>query len=191
MPAPKSQLEKDIAKYLNLINTGKLLVVDPSSSSRGSQPGYALFEAGVLKDMGVLEIPPSMALNRKLHRLVTSLRADFPQVDILVLELISPFFGRKGKDGAFQMGGFNKPNVSLQRACGATMGGVEAEVCLEVAPVTWHKYMPEGYTKNDAGDALLMGLTVYRIADRLSGVDPEPRSALLYAALAKYRSGRG
>lgn len=179
---PKSVLEKEVAKYLNLILTGRMLVVDPSSSSRSSQPGYALFEGGVLKDMGVLEISPGMALNRKLHRLVSSLRADFPKVDVLVIELISPFFGKRG---------FNKPNVSLQRACGATMGGVEAEVCLEVAPVSWHKYMPDGYTKNDAGDALLMGLTVLRIADQLNGVNPEPRSTLLYEALNKYRSGRG
>jgi len=182
MAAPKSILEKDVERYLNLVLTGRMLVVDPSASSRGSQPGYALFEAGKCVDMGVIEISPGMALNRNLHRLVTALRADFPKADILALELISPFFGKRG---------FNKPNMSLQRACGAVMGGVEAEVCLEVSPMSWHKHAPEGYVKNDAGDALMMGLTILWIADKLSKVDPEPRKRELLGMLGKYRSGRG
>ena len=35
-----------------------------------------------------------MALNRKLHRMVTTLRAEFPKVDVLAIELISPFFAQ-------------------------------------------------------------------------------------------------
>ena len=190
MAAPKSILEKDIAKYLNLVMTGRILVVDPSSSSRGSQPGYALFEQGNCVDMGVIEINPGLALNRKLHRLVTALRADFPKSDILAIEMISPFFARK-KHGSYSMGGFNKPNVSLQRACGAVMGAVETEVMLEVSPQSWHRHAPEGYIKNDAGDALMMGLTIMWIADKLSGVDPEPRKALLLGMLDRDKSGRG
>jgi hypothetical protein len=181
-----SQLYQDISKNLEIVTKGRLLVVDPSSSSRGSQPGYALFEAGVLKDMGVIEIPPSMALNRKLHRLVTALRKDFPQVDVLAIELISPFFAR-GKGFT----GFNKPNVSLQRACGATLGAVECELALEVSPQSWHMHAPEGYVKNDAGDALLMALTILYTADTLLGVDPEPRKKELLGVLDRYRSGRG
>lgn len=185
-----SILHQDIAKNLDRVTKGRLLVVDPSSSSRGSQPGYALFEAGVFKDMGVIEIPPGMALNRKLHRLVTALRKDFPKVDVLAIELISPFFARK-KGSGFEQGGFNKPNVSLQRACGATLGAVECELALEVSPQSWHVHAPEGYVKNDAGDALLMALTILYTADTLLGVDPEPRKRELLGLLERYRSGRG
>ena len=189
-PKPKktSQLHRDIEANLEIVTKGRLLVVDPSSSSRGSQPGYALFEAGVFKDMGVLEIAPGMALNRKLHRMVTTLRAEFPKVDVLAIELISPFFARKGNAG---FSGFNKPNVSLQRACGATLGAVECELALEVSPQSWHVHAPEGYVKNDAGDALLMGLTILHIADTLQGVDPGPRKQHLLGILERYRSGRG
>jgi len=191
-PKPKktSQLHRDIEANLEIVTKGRLLVVDPSSSSRGSQPGYALFEAGVFKDMGVLEIAPGMALNRKLHRMVTTLRAEFPKVDVLAIELISPFFARKkDKDKGFS--GFNKPNVSLQRACGATLGAVECELALEVSPQSWHVHAPKDYVKNDAGDALMMGLTIMWIADTLSGVDPEPRKTHLLGILERYRSGRG
>ena len=153
----KTDLEKLCWKWKELIETGSLLVVDPSSSSSESQPGWATFSAQKLTGAGVLDIVPGMRLNRKLHRIVTDLRS-FPPCDMLVLELIAPFYANRG---------FNKSNVSLQRACGAIMGAVETEHCIEVPSVTWYKYIPEGYQKTDMNDALMLGLAVYETWGRL------------------------
>lgn len=181
-PKPKSGFEKHVAKYAERVLTTTLLAIDPSSSSRGSQPGYAFFRGGVMQEAGVFEIPPGMALNRKLHRLVTDLRSSFTEVDVLVLEYISPFFANRG---------FNKSNMSLQRACGAVQGAVESEICIEVPPMTWHQYKPEGYEKSDMGDAILQGETVLITAEKLLGIEWRDRQRRCHEYLAKFRSERG
>lgn len=181
-PKPKTNYERQVAKYAERVLTTSMLAIDPSSSSRGSQPGFAFFRGGVLQEAGVFEIAPGMALNRKLHRLVTDLRGSFPEVDILVLEYISPFFSNRG---------FNKANMSLQRACGAVQGAVQSEICIEVPPMTWHKYKPDNYVKNDMGDAIMLGLTTLITADKLLGNHWASRQVLAHEYMDKFRSDRG
>lgn len=179
VPKPKTSWERAVARYAERVLTTTVLSVDPSSSSRGSQPGYALFRGGVLQEAGVLDIPPGLPLNQKLGRLVQDLQSGFTGVDILILEYISPFFAKQ------------RSHMSLQRACGAIMGAVPADICLECPPQTWHLLAPENYVKTDMNDAILMGTATFVTASKLLGLPWEQYRVEAHDYISKYRSDRG
>ena len=153
----------------------RILFIDPSSGSKQSLPGYLELRAGKVVGAGVLDIPHSIALNRRLHRLVTALRTDFEKVDLLVTEVIPPFFINQG---------YTRAVTHLQRAVGATLGGVDCEAHIEVPAQTWHKFEPAGYMKSDTKDAIMLAVACYRTVAQLRG-QPEESELLasLYALL--------
>lgn len=140
---------------------GKVLVIDPSSGSQSSLPGYALFEKGELKEVGVLELNIGRELGQRLKQLSDSLR-EFGEVDVLVIEDIPVRSFGKGA----------RPHASLLKAVGCVMGSVSYKHLVEVSPSTWKAYLKrnEGkflnYMKSDDWDALIMG---YCSLDRAMG----------------------
>jgi len=153
-----TNLEQQVSRVIPQILGGNVLAIDPSSGSRNSMPGYAVFQEGVLIDSGFIEVARDREFNRKLFLISKTLREEFPTPDVLVVEFIPPFM--KGS-------GFSKSIVSLQRAIGAIIGSIDRPL-VEVPPITWHKHVPKDYQKTDEKDAIMLGYTAVLTACRLS-----------------------
>jgi hypothetical protein len=146
---------------------GRVLSIDPSSGSASSKPGFAYFEGGVLKELGDLNIPGGIPLWLRLKQLGQELRANWPNVDVLIIENIPPFMASKGRGGKEWR---NAGVVNLHKSIGAILASVEATTFVEVTPMTWHKFAAKDipaqswYEKCDALDALMMALTTFNEA---------------------------
>jgi hypothetical protein len=148
--------------YRQLLETGRVVCIDPSSGSQSSQPGFALFAAGILQASGTLKVTPDYAPSRRYRQLlagVVELRDKF-QPDVLIIEKLPLFMGSGGRM-------FNQQGVvNLHRSVGVIMAGMDCERVLEVSPATWHTYLRNLgkealYRKTDSNDAIVLGLTVF------------------------------
>lgn len=147
-----SKLHHALEQHGELLKTGTVLSIDPSSGSQNSQPGYAIFEKGKLQDSGIIRIKARVALYNRLYELAEALRHDFIKPDLLITEGISIIMSGSGFAGPGM--------VSLQRAIGVVQSCFSAP-CLEVAPVTWRKYIPSEYKKTDENDAIMIGAACF------------------------------
>jgi Holliday junction resolvasome RuvABC endonuclease subunit len=153
-----SKIEEAIAPIKATILSGTLLAVDPSSGSKESMPGYSIFKAGQFVDSGVIRLQHRQSLAGRLYDLRESLQGDFKDLnpDVLIIENIPPFIASKN--------GFpNKSILSLHKAVGVTVSCFNCPI-VEVAPISWRKYIPDGYLKTDESDSIMMALTVLKIA---------------------------
>ena len=163
----KSKLAQEVGQYADLIKNGRMLAIDPSSGSAGSLPGYALFEAGRLVDAGTLGLPRgTRALSNRLYLLRAALASEFPQPDILAVELIAPVMPT-GK-GHF----LYKSASSLLKSVGAILSVWDVPV-IEPSPATWHSMTPPNYVKSDTADACMLGWATLITLARVLG-EPEP-----------------
>lgn len=158
----KTNLQKQAEKNLQALIEGHVLAIDPSSGSRDSMPGYAVFFKGQLLDSGLIEVARGRELNRKLFIIGETLRTQFEVPDILVVEHIPPFMRGSG---------FSKSIVSLQRAIGMIIGSIDRPL-VEVPPITWHKLAPKDYTKTDEKDAVMIGYAAIWTACLLAKQEP-------------------
>ena len=156
-----SKLSHSIEPIKSTILSGRVLAIDPSSGSKESQPGYALFEGGKFVDSGVIRIQHRQSLQHRLFSLREALQKDFAseKPDVLVVENIAPFIASPGR-GTF---GASKSVLSLHKAVGVTISCFDCPL-VEVAPISWRKYIPENYLKSDECDAIMMALCVLKIA---------------------------
>lgn len=168
----KTNLQKSADKYWESLISGHVLAIDPSSGSRDSMPGYAVFRAGRLIDSGLIEVARGRELNRKLFIIGETLRTQFESPDVLVVEHIPPFMRGSG---------FSKSIVALQRAIGMIIGSIDRPL-LEVPPITWHKLAPDGYVKSDEKDAVMIGYAAIWTAHRLKNLSPPELPAKVYEA---------
>lgn len=155
-----SKIEEQINPLKATILNGKILVVDPSSGSKESMPGYAIFENGKFVDSGKIAIEYRQSLQLRLFSLRETLQRDFvpERPDVLVVENIAPFIANtKGTFGA------TKSVLSLHKAVGVTVSCFNCPL-VEVSPISWRRFIPNGYLKSDEADAIMMGLTVLKIA---------------------------
>lgn len=150
-----SKLEDSIRPQIKLILDGHILSIDPSSGSRNSLPGYAIYKAGELVDSGVIQVPVGDNLHTRLFHLRKSMMEDFEKPDILVTENVPPVMQSKGF--------FNKSVLSLQKAIGVVISCFDVPL-IEVAPISWRQNIPATYQKTDENDAILMGYTVVKLA---------------------------
>lgn len=154
-----SKCRVQIGKYKNGILTGKMLVIDPSSGSKSSMPGYAIFHKGEFQEDGVIQVPIYMDLHRRLCYLSTCLR-QFDVPDILVVERIS----------ARAHGRHAAAHASLLKSVGAIFASISTPKLVEITPMTWKayiKYNPQkcaDYSKADNWDARVMGMYAVDVA---------------------------
>ena len=163
-PAPpigdSTQAYKDIRAAVEPILLGDMLVIDPSVGSDSSMPGYALYEAGVFKEKGTIEIEsvgerPAV----RLTELGKCLREDFATPDVLVIEKISAksWDRRRGASG----------HASLLKSVGTILGTHDWPAIVEIPPRQWSFIRDEHYVKGDANDAEYMGKAVIAVAEYL------------------------
>lgn len=145
---------------------GRVLVIDPSIGSKptnyseGSKPGWAIFEAGVLQDYGVIDLDWKGSKQQRARRLLLSLQNDFPgRWDMLVIEDIPPIIGR-GRGAA---AGFHG-SLSLHWAVGISLAAVDAAGYMKVAIQSWRAWVPESYQKSDDHDAVAIGVAALGLA---------------------------
>jgi len=145
-----------------------MLVIDPSSGSAGSMPGYALYFKGVLKESGTIKIDPKQPIQYRLNDLYNWCVDN--HVDVLVIERIR---------GA-------RAHEYLRWAVGVTICAVKALTVLEIPTTVWKidARANEAYEKGDEQDALMMGEAVLRIAK-------EATSNVNYTAMLQRKTKAG
>jgi Holliday junction resolvasome RuvABC endonuclease subunit len=143
---------------------GFMIVIDPSSGSDESQPGYAMFESGHLIEHGTIEIGTkrSSSLGNRLHMLKCFLEEEFQEPDVIVVERCP----------------FNYANSSaakLQQVMGVVKSIWDVPV-IEVSPASWKKRIPLieqlglTYEKSDAMDAVAMGVCCLALSGMIEDV---------------------
>jgi len=166
-----SLLHEQMEGLEELMTTGYILAIDPSSGSANSQPGYAIYRNGALGDYGIIRLTARTKLASRLFYLAESIRNDFQKPDILVVERINSVFGNTNGGN---MGFMAKQMASLQRAVGVVQSCFEVPV-IEVPPVTWRKYVKDSYVKTDEHDAVMLGYTAIIEAGQQAGLDINPK----------------
>lgn len=155
----KTLFSESVARYRQILLTGRVSVFDPSSGSRGSMPGYAISVGGRFAEAGTIRLPLEAELHVRLQALRRCLTTQFTTPDVLVTENLPPF-----------VNGFNKSILSLHKSVGVIVSSFDCPALVEVAPSMWHKFEPEGgYFKSDVNDAIIMLYVTLAEAYRQSG----------------------
>lgn len=132
-----------------ILREGNVLAIDPSSG-KTSPPGYSYWEAGSLLEYGDVKVNSAKPVQQRLGEIVDCLVAEFPSVDVLVIEQI------RGQ----------KAQPALQWSIGALLDGFRPPIFIEVPLWSWKavaKSTPN-YTKRDDLDAVMIGSTVMCLA---------------------------
>ena len=157
----RSQLHRAISFNRKSLLEGDVIAIDPSSGSRESLPGFAIFSKGKLIRSGVIEVPVRLmrGLNYTPHRLQwisKNLTDTFPQTfDVLIMEGIHFKTNAKTNPKSFQQ---------LNQAIGAIIGGLRWNYIVNIYPWHWKELLSGVYEKGDAMDAINIGTAVMRIA---------------------------
>lgn len=134
--------------------TGTVVALDPSSGSRDSQPGYAVFVNGVLTSRGTLRVSPKLPIYERLQLLYDRVAAILPAPpDVFAIEKI-----HKGMSHQF-----------LQWAVGVSIAAARGKRTLEVPIAFWKAYaklQPE-YGKGDEADAVAIGASIIQYCKEL------------------------
>ena len=150
---------------IKLIKNGTMLAIDPSSGSRGSHIGYALFDKGLLVESGEIDLSDEWGLpvHQRLGYIHDCLRESFPFVDLLVTEKIRVVSRR----------GSYKATEPLVYAIGVIMSGIKHGAFVEIHPRTHmatSNRLFDDYRKTDEYDAISIGLCMIAFAN---GYDPK------------------
>jgi Holliday junction resolvasome RuvABC endonuclease subunit len=146
-------LELKIKPHADLILTGTVLAVDPSSGSRTSQPGWAFFSEAEYLMGGTLHIDHKNNIYQRLidlYKGLSTLTDTTP--DVMVIEKVH----------------VSMSSSYLQWAIGVSIAAVQQPLTIEVLPHVWKSVAKsdKSYTKTDENDARMMGRTVIEIAKR-------------------------
>lgn len=158
--SPKSKTYKAIQPIADIILEGTILSVDPSTGSSASLPGFAWFNKGELVESGVLDVDYRNSRSSKLYESARTIREEFAEPDILVVEQISTIIYKKSKMNPVGMAG-------LQKAIGAIIGARPFKHVLEIPSSAWKGYKPANYKKSDEFDAISIGLCAVGVAKEI------------------------
>jgi hypothetical protein len=175
--AKETKLQRTLRRFPEKVLHGRMLVVDPSSGSTTSMPGYAEFLNGVLVDSGTIQIPYSKAVHKRLRYLRDCLDRDFAneRYDVLVLESLSIMQSTRRRAMSL-----------LLESVGVFLACIESDEVAYVAPASWHAYVRrkygDSYVKSDEADARVMGELVIEEAKAIveggnNGSDGKARAA--------------
>lgn len=158
------------AASFELLN-GIALVVDPSIGSESSMPGWAVYERGVLRDSGVIEIDSKESTPHRLQRLNFGIRrlVQIWNPDVMVYEAITdvPFKGYSGRGHA-----------PLLKALGAILSISGPTKHVGILAASWRRLARDTYEKGtvrgeaDQNDAIEIGWVAISQAALISEKDP-------------------
>lgn len=161
----QTKLYKHIHPFAAQILAGRVLSLDPSVGSWSSQPGYAISQAGLIVDSGVIEMPVGATRSRRLFYLRRTLLEQFSETfDAVVIEDIPTSRVNRRRGGGVYFDA--KAQVPLHKAVGVIESCFDAP-CFFVHPATWranataeHLSMKERGEPTDERDAVVMLETV-------------------------------
>jgi len=153
--APQSKFLKSIETHASKVLSGTLLVIDPSSGSKDSMPGFAIFKQGVLESHGEIEIPPSYPIQKRLQVLDHKIRCLLPDP--------ATVFGME------DISGQHFSHKYLVWACGVSVAASQTPALILVPIQTWRSYARKDpdYVKSDASDAKYMGVTIVELSKKV------------------------
>ena len=166
MASKTSKIYQAVKANADTVLNGRLLAIDPSTGSRSSMPGFAVFKQGQLIESGIIQIKYDQAQNIRLHRIVETLRNEFQKPDIIAFENIPPVSFKGG------IGMNSNAVTSLQRAVGAIISCWDCPA-VPVATSAWKGYKGEDYKKSDEWDSICIGRCVIGIAKDIKKEEQE------------------
>jgi len=131
-----------------------MLAIDPSTGSRSSMPGYAVFQGGKLIESGTIEVDLKGNRAERLYEINRTIREDFDVPDVVAVESAGYFIGKMNPASI----------ISLQRAIGAVIAAHPVKCLIEVPSNVWQKHTFPGYIKGDEHDAICIGLCAINTA---------------------------
>ena len=152
-----SKTYRAIKPVAELLLSGKVLSIDPSTGSKSSQPGFAWFEKGELIESGMIEINHTLSSSTRLFSIAESIRTEFEEPDILLVEGITLVMYKGSKMNM-------KAMASLQKAIGAIIGARPFKHVIEIPSSAWRHHKPENYDKTDEMDAISIGFCAINTA---------------------------
>lgn len=152
-----SAIQQFANKHSKQILEGRFLAIDPSSGSRQSLPGYAIYNKGQLEEAGVIEIGAGQDLSVRLHELLETLQNDFTGLDLVCIEQIPLVSFGKGKPMGRSM-------RNLQRSIGVTQAVFGNLPVCEMPIRSWKARAPAEYVKTDDQDAIAIGFALIQLA---------------------------
>lgn len=161
MPAKTSKTYQAVSLCATEVLKGTMLCVDPSTGSKSSRPGYAWYEAGKLKESGEIIVDLKSNKSKRLYEIARTIREEFPEPDVLVVEYIPPVTYKTGN----QMNGVSL--MALQKAIGAILGARPFEHVLEIPASAWRSHKPAEYVKTDEWDSIVIGLCAINTAKQV------------------------
>lgn len=141
---------KAIIDCADCILTGTLLAIDPSTGSKSSMPGFAVFQKGELIESGIIKVDLKGNRAQKLYQINHTLRTDFGAPDVVAVESAGYFISKMNPASI----------ISLQRAIGAVIAAWPVKCLVEVPSNVWQRYVPANYVKGDEMDAVAIGMCV-------------------------------
>lgn len=149
--------KKMIQECQDCLLTGRLLAIDPSTGSRSSMPGYAVFDKGKLIESGTIEVDIKGNRAERLHEINRTLREDFATPDVVAVESAGYFVSKMNPASI----------ISLQRAIGAIVAAHPVKCLIEIPSNVWQKHTFPGYVKGDEHDAICIGLCAINTAKEM------------------------
>lgn len=164
-----------LRKYRDIILSGRIVCIDPSSASKSSKPGYAIFEAGVLVEAGILDIADKYDLRVRLRLVHEELQQFIEGTNLVIIEAI-PLRPIRTKLDAAASGKTwmnAKAFSSLTQALGVTKAAFPKEIPqLDLPATLWNRVAREqGWGMSDTGeviktdttDAVRIGMTAIHL----------------------------
>lgn len=150
---------KQIEPLSELITTGRMLCIDPSTGSTSSKPGFAVYNQGELLEAGEIDLDVKMNRSKRLYEISRTIREEFQLADILCVEYIPPVSYR---------GGMNSNAImALQKAIGAILAAQPFEYLLEIPASAWKQAKDDDYYKSDMMDSVYLGKYVIDLAEHI------------------------
>lgn len=152
-----------ILQCSKFLQEGVVVCLDPSSGSRSSMPGYAVYVGGDLLVSGILELDVSQPLHirlRKLNYLVRKLYSTYDP-DVLVFEDVP----------AVRYGGNATFHASLLKSVGTILGISGPRFTVGLAPSSWTVMARSGYVKSDENDSIEIGYVAIEESKRIEAIE--------------------
>lgn len=147
----KTKAYEAIARHAQDLARGCVLSIDPSigSGKSGSNPGWALYQAGTLESSGVIVLKPGKEIPLRLQQLaghVYDLYDTYSPTILIYEDVPSSGYGRSAISQA-----------SLHKAIGAILSVPGPLGFVGIMPISWTKLTRPGYVKSDENDAIEIG----------------------------------
>lgn len=159
--AVRDSLKKITGLAANEILRGTMISIDPSAGSPQCMPAWAVFKNGQLEASSRIVVPKELlkGVNYTPHRL-KYIVAEFQRLFPLEFDIMAVEGSRSKTNAGTAMPAFQQ----LNQAIGATVGCLKWKKMIYIYPWEWQEMSSGIYDKQDAVDAIQVGLCAIKLA---------------------------